>query len=183
MVLLIRCCCFCFKGNWLYQSKNTCNFSNWIMDDAIYLYSHFTCLLLCSYQRYDTSRVSTQLPGQSRFAKLIISYTLAKTYMINTPLRHWSLEEFQRMSFKRNDHFDSAPALYQKILEITWITISTWITSKWSLIQWADNYGADQVSEDEFGGMINAAAALPKKFGFDWWQVGCTYHRLCCLKS
>jgi len=27
-----------------------------------------------------------------------------------------------------------------------------------------------QVSEDEFGGMINAAAALPKKFGFDWWQ-------------
>ena len=28
-----------------------------------------------------------------------------------------------------------------------------------------------QVSEDEFGGMINAAAALPKKFGFDWWQV------------
>ena len=30
-----------------------------------------------------------------------------------------------------------------------------------------------QVSEDEFGGMINAAAALPKKFGFDWWQVGC----------
>ena len=40
-----------------------------------------------------------------------------------------------------------------------------------------------QVSEDEFGGMINAAAALPKKFGFDWWQVGCTYHRLCCLES
>ena len=27
------------------------------------------------------------------------------------------------------------------------------------------------MSEDEFGGMINAAAALPKKFGFDWWQV------------
>merc|ERR1711962_487026 len=27
-----------------------------------------------------------------------------------------------------------------------------------------------QVSEDEFGGMINAAAALPKKFGFDWRQ-------------
>ena len=40
-----------------------------------------------------------------------------------------------------------------------------------------------QVSEDEFGGMINAAAALPKKFGFDWWQVGCTYHRLCRLES
>ena len=28
-----------------------------------------------------------------------------------------------------------------------------------------------QVSQDEFGGMISAAAALPKKFGFDWWQV------------
>jgi len=27
-----------------------------------------------------------------------------------------------------------------------------------------------QVSQDEFGGMISAAAALPKKFGFDWWQ-------------
>merc|ERR1712080_151723 len=27
-----------------------------------------------------------------------------------------------------------------------------------------------QVSEEEFGGMIEAAAALPKKFGFDWWQ-------------
>merc|ERR1712168_1797051 len=27
-----------------------------------------------------------------------------------------------------------------------------------------------QVSLDEFGGMISAAAALPKKFGFDWWQ-------------
>merc|ERR1712050_30462 len=27
-----------------------------------------------------------------------------------------------------------------------------------------------QVSEEEFGGMIDAAAALPKKFGFDWWQ-------------
>jgi len=27
-----------------------------------------------------------------------------------------------------------------------------------------------QVSEEEFGGMITAAAALPKKFGFDWWQ-------------
>ena len=40
-----------------------------------------------------------------------------------------------------------------------------------------------QVSEDEFGGMINAAAALPKKFGFDWWQAGCTCHRLCRLKS
>ena len=40
-----------------------------------------------------------------------------------------------------------------------------------------------QVSEDEFGGMINAAAALPKKFGFDWWQASCTYHRLCRLKS
>merc|ERR1712032_1284591 len=26
------------------------------------------------------------------------------------------------------------------------------------------------VSQDEFGGMISAAAALPKKFGFDWWQ-------------
>jgi len=27
-----------------------------------------------------------------------------------------------------------------------------------------------KVSEQEFGGMIAAAAALPKKFGFDWWQ-------------
>merc|ERR1712211_225045 len=27
-----------------------------------------------------------------------------------------------------------------------------------------------QVSQEEFGGMISAAAALPKKFGFDWWQ-------------
>jgi Ca2+-binding EF-hand superfamily protein len=27
-----------------------------------------------------------------------------------------------------------------------------------------------QVSEEEFSGMIAAAAALPKKFGFDWWQ-------------
>merc|ERR1712226_933133 len=27
-----------------------------------------------------------------------------------------------------------------------------------------------KVSEQEFGGMISAAAALPKKFGFDWWQ-------------
>ena len=27
------------------------------------------------------------------------------------------------------------------------------------------------MSQDEFGGMISAAAALPKKFGFDWWQV------------
>merc|ERR1712112_7207 len=27
-----------------------------------------------------------------------------------------------------------------------------------------------QVSEEEFSGMINAAAALPKKFGFDWWK-------------
>merc|ERR1712066_1072369 len=27
-----------------------------------------------------------------------------------------------------------------------------------------------QVSQDEFGGMISAAAAFPKKFGFDWWQ-------------
>merc|ERR1712215_163384 len=26
-----------------------------------------------------------------------------------------------------------------------------------------------QVSEDEFEGMINAAAAFPKKFGFEWW--------------
>jgi hypothetical protein len=29
---------------------------------------------------------------------------------------------------------------------------------------------ARQVSEDEFAKMIEAASALPKKFGFDWWQ-------------
>ena len=33
------------------------------------------------------------------------------------------------------------------------------------------NFLPYQVSLDEFGGMISAAAALPKKFGFDWWQV------------
>merc|ERR1712130_522795 len=33
-----------------------------------------------------------------------------------------------------------------------------------------DCYLDGQVSQDEFGGMISAAAALPKKFGFDWWQ-------------
>ena len=33
-----------------------------------------------------------------------------------------------------------------------------------------------QVSQEEFGGMISAAAALPKKFGFDWWQAcGCLF--------
>merc|ERR1712179_202961 len=34
----------------------------------------------------------------------------------------------------------------------------------------ADRDFDGQVSEEEFGGMIDAAAALPKKFGFDWWQ-------------
>merc|ERR1711915_451653 len=29
--------------------------------------------------------------------------------------------------------------------------------------------GDGQVSEEEFDNLISAAAALPKKFGFDWW--------------
>jgi len=34
----------------------------------------------------------------------------------------------------------------------------------------ADKDYDGQVDEGEFGGMIEAAAVLPKKFGYDWWQ-------------
>ena len=168
-----------------------------------FIYSHFTCLLLCSYQRYDTSRVSTQLPGQSRFAKLIISYTLAKNlhYQHTTKaLKPGGVSENELkgliistlpLLFIKKRSWNKPESQFYGAVQVSEDEFGGMINAAAALIIIYNNITYNhyliindyQVSEDEFGGMINAAAALPKKFGFDWWQASCTYHRLCCLKS